>query len=298
MDLEYIKEETEALKKLSPAERTKFSKKRIFYPYLFVVAGLLLGWVYIECEPMKYTISQKAFDNLESASLLADNFTIYSIFPPVLGFILIVALGCLACYWKANPFYKAWGEYNTLIARSYTDMVMEQANAKKKLYEEKKQAVQSKSEELVAKYGECDQHIVVGNELNIDEHIFVFGKSKKIRLLGNELGFSDILGVQLSDSPTVIKGQIHSVTKTSGSSMVKRAVVGDVLLGGAGAVIGGATAKKNTTTTQDPDVIKHDYTVIVNIRDIKSPIVRVNVGGNGKLANDLVALFNVIIASK
>lgn len=298
MDLEYIKEETEALKKLSPAERNKLSRKRIFYPYLFVVASLLLGWTYIACAPMRYTISQEAFDNLQGADLLADNFSIYSIFPPVIGFIVIVAIGCFACYWKANPFYKAWSEYNTLIARSYTDMLMEQADAQKKLYEEKKQAVQSKCDELVVKYGECDQHIIVGNELNIDEHILVFGKSKKIKLLDKEVGFSDILGVQLSDSPTVIKGQIHSVTKTSGSSMVKRAVVGDVLLGGAGAVIGGATAKKNTTTTQDPDVVKHDYTVIVNIRDIKSPIVRVNVGGNGKLANDLVALFNVIIASK
>ena len=63
-------------------------------------------------------------------------------------------------------------------------------------------------------------------------------------------------------------------------------------------VIDGATAKKNTITTQDPDIIKHDYSVFVNIRDIKQPIVRIHTAANETLTSDLVALFNAIIASK
>ena len=77
--------------------------------------------------------------------------------------------------------------------------------------------------------------------------------------------------------------------------MVKRAVIGDVLAGGAGAVIGGATASKTTVTTQGDDKIYHSYTVIINVNSLSDPIIRIPVKDEGRLVNEIIALMNVII---
>ncbi len=77
--------------------------------------------------------------------------------------------------------------------------------------------------------------------------------------------------------------------------MVKRAVVGNILLGGAGAVIGGSTAGKTTITTQGDDTVQHDYTIVINVDSLSNPILRIHVGRDGVLANEIVGLMNVII---
>ena len=91
-----------------------------------------------------------------------------------------------------------------------------------------------------------------------------------------------------------------STTKSSNGNAIGRAVVGGVIAGGAGAVIGGTTGKKNTETIykQKDDIVKHDYTVIINVNSISNPIVRINLGDNGKLVNEIVATMNVIIMNK
>ena len=106
---------------------------------------------------------------------------------------------------------------------------------------------------------------------------------------------NDILSCTFSDSPKVIKGKVTQETKTNSGNMVKRAVVGDVLLGGAGAVIGGSTASKTTTTIQEADKTYHNYTVIININNLSEPIMRIELGEDGKTVNEIVGLMNVII---
>jgi hypothetical protein len=77
--------------------------------------------------------------------------------------------------------------------------------------------------------------------------------------------------------------------------MVKRAVVGEVLIGGAGAIIGGSTASKTTISTQENDKVVHNYTIIVNVDSLSEPIIRVHIGTDGKTVNEIVGLMNVII---
>ena len=104
-----------------------------------------------------------------------------------------------------------------------------------------------------------------------------------------------ILSCTFTDNQNVVKGQITSTTKTNTGNMVKRAVVGDVLLGGAGAIIGGSTASKSTITTQENDRVTHDYTIIINVDSLAEPIIRVHIGSDGKTVNEIVGLMNVII---
>ncbi len=124
----------------------------------------------------------------------------------------------------------------------------------------------------------------------------IFAETKKIWILGKAYDFKDIIGCSLSDNSHIEKGKVTYETKTSTGSMLGRAVVGGVLTGGVGSVIGGATAKKNTVAVpQGFDKVIHDYTVLVNINSLTTPIVRISCGSNGGKVNDIVAIINVII---
>lgn len=148
--------------------------------------------------------------------------------------------------------------------------------------------------ELVEKYGQIDKEITLSED-NKDNVIFVFSKVSRIWLVGNDLPMSSILNCTLSDESKIIKGKSTIQTKTNTGNMAKRAVVGGVLLGSAGALAGGVTAKKDGTIIQEDDKIIHDYTVLVNIDSLSTPIIRLQCGANGALANDIVGLLNVII---
>lgn len=157
-----------------------------------------------------------------------------------------------------------------------------------------KQEYEKKKSELIDKYGQIDKEISI-SECNINDVIWVFSKASRIWLIGNDLPMSSILSCNLSDASKTIKGKSTIQTKTNTGNMAKRAVVGGVLLGGAGALAGGVTAKKDSTIIQENDKVIHDYTVLVNIDSLSTPIVRLQCGTNGTLANEIIGLLNVII---
>lgn len=90
-------------------------------------------------------------------------------------------------------------------------------------------------------------------------HVWVFNESRKVVIFYHDFydkkqvySFDEIVGCDLSSkdnvSEKVIPAQSETtfVTKTSGTSMAGRALVGAVVAGPVGAIIGGATAKKTT----------------------------------------------------
>jgi hypothetical protein len=79
------------------------------------------------------------------------------------------------------------------------------------------------------------------------------GVSKRI------IPFKDIISVELFEDGT-------SITKTDRSSQIANAVVGGIVLGGVGAIIGGATGKTETSGKNK----RVDLRIIVN--DIKAPL--------------------------
>ncbi len=160
--------------------------------------------------------------------------------------------------------------------------------------EKQEQIYNSEKEKLIEKYGEPDKTIVV-EELNLSKEIIAFGKVNRIWLLGKDLPMGDIISCTFNDNQRIEKGKVSYETKTSTGNMAKRAVVGGVLLGGTGAVIGGATAKKNTVVNQENDKLIHDYTVIININSLSDPIIRIPLGKDGAKVNEIVGLMKVII---
>lgn len=147
---------------------------------------------------------------------------------------------------------------------------------------------------LIDKYGEPTKTISL-KASDLKQEIIAFEASKRIWICGKDFSMSDILGCSLEDNHKVIKGEITSTTKTKNGNMVKRAVVGNILLGGAGAIIGGSTAGKTTITTQGDDTVQHDYTIVINVDSLSNPILRIHVGRDEVLANEIVGLMNVII---
>lgn len=179
--------------------------------------------------------------------------------------------------------------------------IAERKAARMKEAAEKAAKYKADREILINKYGEPDKEITI-EECDITKEIIAFGKDQRLVLMGEDLPFCDVLGCSLDDTPRIRRGNItyESKTKTNNGNMLGRAVVGGVLAGGAGAVIGGSTANKNTQTiaTQGDDFTIHDYTVIININSLKNPIVRIALGRDGKTANEIVGLLNVIMHAK
>lgn len=174
----------------------------------------------------------------------------------------------------------------------------EERKAQKQTEIERKTPIyNTKKDELVSKYGQPDKTIIL-EELNLEKEIIAFGKVNRIWLLGKDLPMSDILSCTFNDNHRTIKGSVSYETKTSTGNMAKRAVVGGVLTGGVGAVIGGATARKETTVKQENDKIVHDYTIIININSLAEPIIKIPLGADGAKVNEIVGLMNVIINRK
>ena len=148
--------------------------------------------------------------------------------------------------------------------------------------------------EIINKYGNPTKVFVL-EQYNLNKEIIAFEESKRIWICGYDFPMKSILSCTFTDNQKVVKGQITSTTKTNSGNMVKRAVVGDVLLGGAGAIIGGSTASKSTITTQENDIIYHNYTLIINVDSLSEPIIRVNMGSDDTTVNEIVGLMNVII---
>ena len=149
--------------------------------------------------------------------------------------------------------------------------------------------------ELITKYGEPDKTIILEN-FNLSKEIIVFGKTNRIWILGRDLSMNDILHCSLSDNSKVIEGKINYETNTDGGNMIKRAVIGNIILGGTGAIIGGNTAKKTTIATQEKNKIYHNYTAIININSLSDPILKINIKDDDEKATEIIGLINVIIS--
>ena len=185
----------------------------------------------------------------------------------------------------------------------------EKAAAKKELEEKRRLELEEKEHkyniaknELFARNGEPCKTIVISESrfdlFNINNELIVFDKAKKLWLCGYEVSIHDINSFVIDDESTIQKGQITAVTSTDTGSMAGRSIAGAWIGGEDGAIIGGATAKKQTVLKQENDKIIHDYALVVNIRDINNPMLLIKIGRNKNKAMEINALMQVIMTMK
>lgn len=135
----------------------------------------------------------------------------------------------------------------------------------------------------------------LGYWLNIDED------EKTVYINGHLYNFKEILNYRLSDQQKQSPGgTITSVTKTDKKSMVGRAVVGGLLGGTAGAIIGGATAKKTTQTHVIPSIQEetHDYRIVISVDNIARSTEVLELGKDEEMAYKVAATLDIIISRK
>jgi len=133
-------------------------------------------------------------------------------------------------------------------------------------------------------------------ELDRYHQLFVNENEQILFIRGTGYRFQDILSYTVQDNSRTIHSGGISTTTTDPTSVVERAIIGDVLFGKVGAVIGGATAPKTTKYGNTYSEVIHHYKIIITVNSISSPMVTIDVGSNQVLKHKLSSILTVIIS--
>ena len=179
--------------------------------------------------------------------------------------------------------------------------------------------------ELYLKHGKPDANIYISNykyiidlSLNMDETTYevlfgvygnlpekvieksfiVFESSQTIFLGNKPYSFNDIISYEVvDDSKIIYSGNSNSNTSTSNKSMIGRAAVGGVLLGGTGALIGGITANKQSNTSLNiSQTTNHKYEVIITLNNLSEPIIKIELEDNRNAMEKISSVLSIIIS--
>jgi len=148
--------------------------------------------------------------------------------------------------------------------------------------------------ELSVKYGDVTKEIKnVGRWKN--SNIVVFEQSSTIIICKKPYKFDDILNFEVYNDSQVVYSGTTATTSTKTGSMLGRAVVGGLLLGGAGAIIGGTTGKKETITEGQTATTKHNYDVVLTLNSLSEPTLKVNFADNQNGVQEFASILSIIL---
>lgn len=135
-------------------------------------------------------------------------------------------------------------------------------------------------------------------ETVIEKSFIVFESSQTIFLGNKPYSFKDIISYEVvDDSKIIYSGNSNSNTSTSNKSMIGRAAVGGVLLGGTGALIGGITANKQSNTSLNiSQTTNHKYEVIITLNNLSEPIIKIELEDNRNAMEKISSVLSIIIS--
>jgi len=148
--------------------------------------------------------------------------------------------------------------------------------------------------QLKKEYGLLTKEIKIEAHSNeFENKILLFESSGVIVIQNKTYKFSDIIKYEVVDK-SIESRKVTTSTKTSTGNTIGRAVVGGVIGGGVGAIIGGATAKKNTTSEESVNIV-HNYEVRVTINSLSNPQIIIRIGNNEIKTKEIATIFEVLI---
>ena len=215
-----------------------------------------------------------------------------------LGFIVVVVCAIYILSHSINSFFDARDKRH---AEKVAEMERYQEQKRQEL-KEKEDKYNAFRNELIARNGEPGRVVLIHesrfDQFNMDNELIVFDKVKKLWLCGHEIPIGDINSFMVDDESTILKGDIKAVTSTNTGSLAGRSIAGALIGGEAGAIIGGATAKRETVFRQGSDKIIHDYALVVNVCDLNNPMLLIKIGRDKKKAMEINALMQVVMSMK
>lgn len=179
----------------------------------------------------------------------------------------------------------------------------EQEEAALKEVEAKRKKVQEIDDELWGlvrkQYGEPDCAISLDGKDLFNSQLLVFEDKEMLSIKGKFLGFGDLLGYTVEDDKTTIGGNVvETVSSADTGSVLGRAIIGNALGGKAGAIIGGATARRRTRYKYEDEETCHDYTIYINVDDMQEPIIKIWLDEDMDLVHQVSATLDIIIRKK
>ena len=185
---------------------------------------------------------------------------------------------------------------------------IERRMQQEKLYQEELEKKRVEEERLAEEYntfkeeaGEPDKEISIRKDWKEKDsflsRLIIFDSHEVVYLRGKKYAYKDILGCSLNDDQTTnTTSYSEGNSRANNGSVIGRAVVGGVLGGGVGALAGAATSKRNmenvTTYNTSTD---HDYTITIQINDIKNPIIQIKLKNQSQKVQEIMAVFAIIL---
>lgn len=135
-----------------------------------------------------------------------------------------------------------------------------------------------------------------------DEYLVVNVTNKKLLINNDIYEFNDFVDCTIQTSketnPYISLANAFVEEKSnSTNSIIKRSLVGGIIGGAPGAIIGGVTAGRDTSSSTHIDPTYTDYTLILATKNMLKPTITLNVGSNENNVNEIVNLFKIILST-
>ena len=139
---------------------------------------------------------------------------------------------------------------------------------------------------LILKYGNPTYNLVL-KEQNLNEEIIIFGKTRRIMIQGKLFSHSDILSCTYTDNQRILKGEATFLGKLDTRKMPSfRGFEGDTNL----------AAYFEGNNVSNKEIITHNYTVIIKLRDPSASVLKIPMGSNWEKVNELLEAIKFFIS--
>ena len=160
-------------------------------------------------------------------------------------------------------------------------------------FEKERMDQEEKEKQLSLQYGELSKIVKFPPYLKY-EPMRVYASSKIVFILGEKHLFSDIAGYELIDDSSLITSSNGSTTSGAWNT-VGRSIAGGLVAGSTGAIIGGVTGARRTSSVSSSTTI-HDYCFYIKTTNFSNPIIKLPIRNEPDLAMELSAVLDIILS--
>ena len=140
--------------------------------------------------------------------------------------------------------------------------------------------------EVIAKYGIPEFDLVL-KEQSLADEIIVFGRTRRVMILGKMYSFSDFSSCTYTDNQRILKGEAAFVGKLNNSESPSFSGLEFDSYN---------TTKFERSSISNKEIITHNYNLIIKLSDSSASVIKIPLGSNMDKVNELLEVINSIIS--